>query len=311
MFDAIGKAVGGFVGGVAESIADTATEIGVAAGFADKEPCTISVDSKTGQATADIDYSDIPKEHRASVRANADALATAVTTLKEQLAEAKADGASPRELAALTGELEKAENMLTDFKFECEINGMNPLEIIAYAALGPIGGAVVDSMVGNDADLAKLEEMNQAAQQFEAALGESKASGEIMSPGDLNSKGVEGTASSVGMTQEPSKSANLAKAGIEGEGSETGGADGGSGGGGKTDGLSGPSKSGSELYALLKSDPEALQKELEAAGAQGSFIMQTAIQEHIQSMNRMFSTMSNIMKAEHDTQKAIINNFRV
>ena len=31
----------------------------------------------------------------------------------------------------------------------------------------------------------------------------------------------------------------------------------------------------------------------------------------MQAQNRMWSTMSNLDKAEHDTQKAIINNMRV
>ncbi len=71
------------------------------------------------------------------------------------------------------------------------------------------------------------------------------------------------------------------------------------------------SMSGQELYDLMKSDPERFTELMTAAGPQGGFAAQTALQEHMQAMNRMFSALSNIMNAEHQTGKAIIQNFRV
>lgn len=69
--------------------------------------------------------------------------------------------------------------------------------------------------------------------------------------------------------------------------------------------------SGAELAAMAKNDPDALVAYLDGLSGNGSFVAQQNMQDHMQAQNRMWSTMSNLDKAEHDTQKAIINNMRV
>ncbi len=67
----------------------------------------------------------------------------------------------------------------------------------------------------------------------------------------------------------------------------------------------------SELRTIAKTNPELFGRILDALPDKDALDVQRNIQEHLQSMNRMFALISNINQAMHDTQKALINNIRV
>ncbi len=74
--------------------------------------------------------------------------------------------------------------------------------------------------------------------------------------------------------------------------------------------------SGEDLRALATSDPQKFQEIMSElsklpGGEMIAMSLQQDMQNHLQKMNRMFSLMSNMTQALHDTQKALINNIRV
>jgi hypothetical protein len=74
--------------------------------------------------------------------------------------------------------------------------------------------------------------------------------------------------------------------------------------------------SGSDLRALAASDPKKFQEIMSElsklpGGEETAMRLNQDMQNSLQKMNRMFSLLSNITQALHDTQKALINNIRV
>jgi hypothetical protein len=70
-------------------------------------------------------------------------------------------------------------------------------------------------------------------------------------------------------------------------------------------------KSVEEMSEMMRQNPEALMEHLsEMPQEEKGFALQ-AITQRLQEIDRMFSMMSNMMKAAHDTAKAAINNMRV
>ena len=62
---------------------------------------------------------------------------------------------------------------------------------------------------------------------------------------------------------------------------------------------------------LANTNPEEFQRQLSELSESEQLQVQQSIQTNLQQMNRMFSMMTAISQAQHDTQKAIISNFRV
>lgn len=74
--------------------------------------------------------------------------------------------------------------------------------------------------------------------------------------------------------------------------------------------------SGEDLRALATSDPKKFQEIMSElsklpGGEATAMRLNQSMQDSLQKMNRMFSLISNITQALHDTQKALINNIRV
>lgn len=66
-----------------------------------------------------------------------------------------------------------------------------------------------------------------------------------------------------------------------------------------------------KLMDLMRTDPDKFMAEMEKLGPEKSGSMMMLINQKLQESNQMFSMMSNMSKAEHDTAKAIISNMRV
>lgn len=66
-----------------------------------------------------------------------------------------------------------------------------------------------------------------------------------------------------------------------------------------------------EMTAMMDSDPNALMAHLDTLGAEDRQMAMQMMMKSLQDMNQMFSMMSNMMKSQHDTAKAAINNMRV
>lgn len=62
---------------------------------------------------------------------------------------------------------------------------------------------------------------------------------------------------------------------------------------------------------LMKEDPEAFAEAMKSLDTNIASLVTSNMQQAIQSENRTWSMMSNLQQAEHDTNKSIINNFRV
>lgn len=70
-------------------------------------------------------------------------------------------------------------------------------------------------------------------------------------------------------------------------------------------------KSVDQMMEMMNSDPQALMSHLSGMDAEDKNMAMQMIQQRLQEINRMFSMMSNMQKAAHDTAKAAINNMRV
>lgn len=135
---------------------DMAKIVGVGLGIMDKEEATITVDPESNTATADLDYSKVPKEHRSRVKRDADNLATELHLKKTALKEAEANGASKAELQDLQVEVDALQYKLTEVKYHVETAELSGWEIAAYI-LSPAGGVVVDRMIESHADMEDID----------------------------------------------------------------------------------------------------------------------------------------------------------
>jgi hypothetical protein len=66
-----------------------------------------------------------------------------------------------------------------------------------------------------------------------------------------------------------------------------------------------------EMVDLITRDPEALMEKFGSIPSDQRPLVLAAIQQKLQEINQMSTMMSNFQKSMHDTQKAVLNNFRV
>lgn len=66
-----------------------------------------------------------------------------------------------------------------------------------------------------------------------------------------------------------------------------------------------------QMTAMMDRDPNALMDHLNSLESEDRQSAMQMIMKSLQDMNQMFSMMSNMMKSQHDTAKAAINNMRV
>jgi hypothetical protein len=66
-----------------------------------------------------------------------------------------------------------------------------------------------------------------------------------------------------------------------------------------------------ELVNQMDKDPKAFYSELRNMGGQDRADVMQQVQTHLQQMNQLFSMMSQMSQAMHDTTKAVISNLRV
>ena len=66
-----------------------------------------------------------------------------------------------------------------------------------------------------------------------------------------------------------------------------------------------------QMLALYNQDPQAFYEQLKELPAEERAMMMHMVQTEMQQINQMFTMMSQLSQAMHDTQKAIINNLRV
>ncbi len=66
-----------------------------------------------------------------------------------------------------------------------------------------------------------------------------------------------------------------------------------------------------QMLELFQNDPEAFYEALKDLPAEDRMMMMNLVQTQMQQINQMFSMMSQLSQAVHDTHKAIINNLRV
>lgn len=97
--------------------------------------------------------------------------------------------------------------------------------------------------------------------------------------------------------------------------SSSGGTSGASGTGG-VGGAGAPDSSGgtsgaSDLLNLANQDPDAFMSKMKNMSPEERQAAMFSMQQQMQTMNQMFSMMTNLAKVMHDTAKAAINNLRV
>lgn len=149
---------------MAEQVADevvpdgakgTMKAVGVNTGLIDKEKATITVDPESNTATADIDYSKVPEEHRSRVMLQVDGVATQLHHKQLALDEARANDAPRKEIMALQAEVDSLQAKLTDVKYHIETVVLSGIEIAAYLTNF---GLVVDEMIESKADIEDIDE---------------------------------------------------------------------------------------------------------------------------------------------------------
>lgn len=66
-----------------------------------------------------------------------------------------------------------------------------------------------------------------------------------------------------------------------------------------------------EMINKITDDPEAVSEYIQSLDPMDQQVAMASMQERMNEINQMFSMMTNIAKAQHDTAKAAINNMRV
>jgi len=311
---------------IAETGKDLSTKAGVKLGLKDKPSCGIK--GGPGNAKADIDYSDLPPNAKLTAETQANAAAEHILTLEGQLEAANAAG-NGAEAASIAKDIEAAKEALDEFKFQIETSGA---EIGASLALGiafpPLGIILGLVQAGTD-QRADMDKVNEAGDQLQFdspeititddlapqpqldidnAVGQMPLA-EIQTPQDMMAEATKGmdagkTDGGVGSTDGTNSTEN--------SNSTEGTSD-------KEAAKEAANKKGADLIGqgggairdAMKNDPEGFAKMLTEMDPNLAGAMMNEMQSHMQAVNRAWSSISNLEKAEHDTQKAIISNLRV
>jgi hypothetical protein len=281
---------------------DFATKVGVTLGIKDRPPCEIK--GAPANPTADIDYSDLPKDVEASARIQADAAAQHICNLEADIAKLQSEGKGA-EAAELSKELTEAKEALSEFKYQIETSGA---ELGRMLLLGPLG-----VFFDQHAD---MDEVNAASDQLKFDIPDVNSTEDLAPSGEAKAEETSEAKGDkkVGLGKWREKRAERAEKREARQ--NAGGVD--STDGAKTDeklandqGKSLLAEGGGAIRDAMKSDPEGFAKMLTDMDPSLAGAMMNEMQNHMQAINRAWSSISNMEKAEHDTQKAIISNLRV
>jgi hypothetical protein len=315
--------MGGGIRGFGQNLMETARDMGkkttVGLGLKDKPSCDIK--GAPANPTADIDYSDLPKDAEGSARIQADAAAAHICKLEGDIEKLKADG-NYAEAAQLSKELTQAKEALTEFKYQIETSGAKIGATLALGIVFPPLGIIAGLVQGGTDQRADMDKVNAASDQLKFDAPDATNT-EDLDPKFLDIANAKGQMPMVeAKTQEQITQGHLdtiaEQAGTAGTES-TGGTEGSK----ETDGAKSDediandrgaellNEGGGAIRDAMKSDPEGFAKMLTDMDPSLAGAMMNEMQNHMQAINRAWSSISNMEKAEHDTQKAIISNLRV
>lgn len=315
----MGGGIVGFGKNLAETARDATTKVTVGLGFRDKPSCDIK--GGLDNPTADIDYSDLPKDAQGSARIQADAAASHICQLEADIAKLQSEGKNA-EAAHLSKELTKAKEALTEFKYEIETSGAKIGVTLALGIVFPPLGIIAGLVQGGTDQRADMDKVNAASDQLQFGNPEITLADDL-DPGTIDIANAKGQMPTIGEIKNPKQEAadaiHAAAAELRSKNAEgtestgnTGGADGASDAeAADKRGAELLGKGGGAIRDAMKSDPEGFAKMLTDMDPSLAGAMMNEMQNHMQAINRAWSSISNMEKAEHDTQKAIISNLRV
>lgn len=289
------------------------------------------VDNGPIEGFSGVDMSKVPPQNRAEVSAKLLAMGDACHKLKGAIKDARSEG-NFQKAADLESKLTQLNQGLAEMVYEIEHADISKIEGMAFV-MAP-GLTMLADMASRN--YANVGDINQEYDQFiklaasipetgisapasaapptpegvagskkseaPAAGGEVKAEAktEVKTEATGESKGTDGTAKT-GAKEEVQASGGTGQAD---EAKEAAGAEGKS-----KSALA--SMSGGDIRNMMINNPSKFSAEYEKLSEGDKMAMNTKLQSHLQAMNQLFSMMSNIMKSEHDTRKAVINNMRV
>lgn len=270
-----------------------------------------------------VNMSKVPQQNRAEVSAKLLAMGDACHKLKGAIKEARSEG-NLQKAADLEGKLTQLNQGLAEMVYEIEHADISKLEGMAFV-MAPGITALADMASRN---YANVGDINQEYDQFiklaasipETGISAPASAAPPKPEGVTNTPKAEaaaGTASTSGTasTEGAAKADGAAKAeGTSGAGAtaEAKGAEGAAASGGAAGGKGAlATMSGEGVRDMMINNPSKFSAEYEKLSEGDKMALNTKLQAHLQAMNQLFTMMSNIMKSEHDTRKAVINNMRV
>lgn len=306
--------VGTAFGHVVDAASDLVEGVGEALGVVTPEyPEPVLQLSENGPAMLDMDYSNLPSGKSEQVKVYSSQIADTLMSLKTEILEARSQGRNG-DLLKLLDSKEKVCKFAADFKDAVEKDSLSALEIATYV-LAPAAGFVLDAIIENDADMGKVGDVMSDFVNFsEKELQVLGNQFDISNPSKFKEEaGIVVAGKDVAVAKGSSISAESATTSAESAGgAESAGASAGAGGdaGSLAERLASGKVSGAEIKQLMKHNPELLMKAFDQKEGLQSMV-NFKLQEYMQAQNRMDTAMSQILKAEHDTAKAVINNWRV
>ena len=290
-----------------DALSGLAKSVMVSFGFRDKETANYQV--KDGRVRADIDYSNVKPDQRAKVEAQGEELAQGLFNLDEKIKEARASG-NHEEARQLVQKRSDLQNAFTEFKYQVETPEASGLElglmivggVATYGAATPI----IDGLMDTHANDEKIQVAYKAATSMDGYSPQINNAAPSPPPPrekdyNIGSGGGQDMAKAVGHDQKAidrvlkGSDKDVANAIL-----------------GEKNGLG--NISDDQLLALMKNDPgkfARVMKEVNDKNPQIGSMVMTRITDHVQSMNRFWSMISNVMNADHETRKAQISNLRV
>lgn len=232
----------------ADGLADAveATRVGLGG---EKDPCGIKK-SSDGRVTADIDYSELPKESVGDLKHGADKLATLLSSKKEELGKCS----DPQKKSDLERDISKLENGLADIKYHCEVGEFGLGEVLLGALLPGFGFILADMLIDTKADAGDAQTALAAANKNTQAINlESAPSPPLMK-----------------------------KSGAMNPSSESSAVDGSS----KAGNANGDAKTGAELRHMMRTDPAAFQAYMDG-NTSASAVLQDYLQTQNQFWSMM------------------------
>lgn len=265
------------IGGIGNAIKDAGEAIGdigerALTGVGLKDKDPASVEIVGGELKHNIDLGDFEPSQKAQIEAVLADQADQLETLREQLKEAKSVQDVPK-AKMIEADIAKLEAGLTEMKFELEHEKFNFGAFFVGNLIMPGVGGILAQGVGNEAD----KRMQDA---FASAVP---------------------PRSEIAVTRED----------LDTSATDRADAAAGAGGGGAADGTSFDDANIDRMVELASTNPQALMDELKGMKLEDRTMIMNMVQQQLQEINQMFSMMSNMQKSIHDTQKAMINNFRV